>query len=134
VHLPRLLGRPHAQVTAEDEHILRYHMHPLAAPADPAAEEAQVPLLLDGEEQGERLFSPTELAAMLIGTLRGYQLVEGEDAPLRKFAFAVPKAFPPAHAQALLDAAQVVHVWAFNVSIYVSIFRHVSAACGGWNR
>ncbi len=126
VHLPRLLGRPHAQVVAEDAHILRYHMFPLAAPADPAAEEPQVPLTLlveqqqqqqqqqpgsngsgSGSEGQERLYSPTELAGMLIGTLKGYQLVEGEDAPRRKFAFAVPKAFPPAHAQALLDAAQI---------------------------
>lgn len=105
MHLPRLLGRPHAQVVAEDAHMLRYHSYPLSEPGDPSVEEAHVSLL-DGQ-QGERAFSPTELAAMLVGKLKKYQLVEGEDAPRRQFAFAVPKAFPPAHAQALLDAAVV---------------------------
>lgn len=106
LHLPRLLGRPHAQVAAEDAHLLRYHMFPLTAPADPSTEEALV-ALPDGAQGEERAFSPTELAAMLIGKLAQYQLVEGEDAPTRKLAFAVPKAFPPAHAKALLDAAAV---------------------------
>lgn len=107
MHLPRLLGRPHAQVAAEDAHILRYHMFPLTAPADPAGEEASVPVQQEGGGGGERAYTATELAAMLVGTLARYQLVEGEDAPRRKFAFAVPKAFPEAHARALLDAAAV---------------------------
>lgn len=115
MHLPRLLGRPHAEVAKEDAHILRYHMFTLTAPADPTVEEASV--VVQGEDGAERAYTPTELAAMLVGTLAGYQLVEGEDAVRRKFAFAMPKAFPEAHARALLDAAAVAGLAAEDVMV-----------------
>lgn len=59
------------------------------------------------DDGAEVQLTPTELMATLIGKLRTYKLVEGEDAEKYVFAFAVPKAFPPEHTQALLDSALV---------------------------